>query len=133
MKSCFCFWGCVVYCLVVFLFVSLCLSSLLCVCLFRVCMFMAFWVYFLLRLVFESLYAMSMKVCCLFFFQGLLVVCLSRSIIYYLFILKASYLLIICLFGCLWKYMYNICLLFACLFIFVFEGFLFVYLFVYII
>jgi hypothetical protein len=133
LKSCFYFWGCVVYCLVVFLFVSLCLSSLLCVCFFRVCMFVTFRVYFLLRLVFQSLYAMSMKVYCLFFFQGLLVVCFSRSTIYYLFILRASYLLIICLYVCLWRYMYNICLLFACLFIFVFEGFLFVYLFVYII
>jgi hypothetical protein len=68
------------------------------------------------------MYAMSVKVYCLFFFRGLLDVYLSRSVIYYLFILKVNYLLITCLCICLWGYMYNICLLLACLFIFVFEG-----------
>jgi hypothetical protein len=61
-------------------------------------MFVTFWVLVLLKLVFKNLYAMFVKVCFMFFFQGLLVVCLSRSIIYYLFILKVNYLLITCLF-----------------------------------
>jgi hypothetical protein len=56
------------------MFVFLCLSRLFCVYLFRVCMFVTFRVYVLLRLVFQSLYAMSAKVCCLFFLQGMLVV-----------------------------------------------------------
>ncbi len=133
MKGYLCLWGCVVCYLVVFLFLSLCLSRLLCVCLFRVCMFVTFWVCILFKLVFQSLYAISVKIYCLFLFQGLLVVCLSESTIYYLFILRVNCLLINCLFVCLWGYMYNICLLFACLFIFVFEGLLPVYLFVYII
>ncbi len=119
-----CLCKCVVYCLVVFLFVSFCLSRLLCVCLFKVCMFVTFWVYVLLKLIFQSLYTMFMKVCCLIFFQSLLEVCLSGSTIYYLFILKVNYLLITCLSICLWRHMYSICLLFAYLFIFVFEGLL---------
>ncbi len=116
-----------------FLFVSLCLSRLLCVCLFRVCMFVTFWVYVLLRLIFQSLYAMFVKVCCLFFFQGLLNVCLSRSTIYYLFILKVNYLLITCLSIFFLGHMYSICLLFAYMFIFVFEGLMSMNLFIYII
>jgi len=68
LKGYLCLWRCVICCLIVFLFVSLCFSRLLCVCLFRVCMFVTFWVCVLLRLVFQSLYVMFVKVCCLFFF-----------------------------------------------------------------
>jgi hypothetical protein len=64
-------------------------------------MLVTFWVCILLKLVFQSMYAMYVKVYCLFFFQGVLVVCLFGSTIYYLFILRVSYLLITCLFVCL--------------------------------
>ncbi len=70
LKGYMCLWRCVVYCLVVFLFVSLCLSRLLCVCLFKICMIVTFWVCVLLRLIFQSLYAKFVKVYCLFFFKA---------------------------------------------------------------
>jgi hypothetical protein len=44
---------------------------------------------------------MSIEVCCLFLFYGLLVVYLFGSTIYNLFILKVNYLLITCLSICL--------------------------------
>jgi hypothetical protein len=45
-------------------------------------MFVIFQVYLLFKLVFQTLYTMSVEVCCLFFFKGLLVVCLFGSSIY---------------------------------------------------
>ncbi len=64
------------------------------------------------------MYAMFVKVYCLFFFQGSLDVYLSGSTIYYLFILKVNYLLITCLCICFWGYMYNICLLFLLVYLY---------------
>jgi hypothetical protein len=124
LKGFLCLWGCVVYCLIVFLFMFLCLSRLLCVCLFKyVCLWHFGFVCVLLILVFKSLYAMFVKVCCLFFFQGLLVVCLFGSAICWLlvclFLFKSICIVYV---YCLLVYLY-LSLKVCCLSIYLFMSF----------
>jgi hypothetical protein len=101
--------------------------------LFKVCLFVTFWICVLLRLVFESLYAMSVKVYCLFFFQGLLVVVILGLLsTIYLFWRPTISWLLVCLFvfeGTCIIYVYYllVCLYLSlkvcCLYIYLFTSF----------